>query len=284
MKRWYLPQAACRALHLALADIAPDSPRLWWHLELAARHVDGPVLWPYRLLSRLVRRTGWVGLLMPLAPLGLQGLTPYRLPSAPRAPIAQHSANVTLALLAFAWAAGLSPDGWAMLAWLLAGCGAVVMLAVTAFVAARDAQRRRAQAAAHAAHLPSESLLGLIGLVSAADPTHPDPLQRATRLLADPDGAAAVVDMVPLGLAHPTFTAVAQQAGYAAAAWVAGVLAVAWPLWLTRSPNALLAGALAMLVLHWALAPNRWRQTGVTGLGAAALVAGVGHLLRQWLA
>ena len=276
-----LPPQHARPLHLALADWASGTPRQWWHLEIAATlPVTTAPRW-VRLLAWLLARGQGRRLLPWLAAIGMSGLAPYRLPyQPPLAKRAEDAALLALCLLCTLWGLDSLNASRELLLIMLALLGASAF----AWQSWREASRLRAAIQAQhaevaAALTPSEATLGLAGLLIAAGQDYPAAQANCQRLVSQPDSIRDE-ELLQLGLASPAQGYIGRAARLTAAAWLLGVLAVAWPCWLTQASWQLAPATLGALLVHYVAGSSRpgWLRRGVHTLIAGLLCATMARL------
>lgn len=274
------PQYA-RPLHLALADSASGTPRQWWHLEIAATlPIATPPRW-VRLLAWLLARGQGRRLLPWLAAAGMSGLAPYRLPyQPPLAKRAEDAALLALCLLCTLWGLDSLNASRELLLIMLALLGASAF----AWQSWRQASRQRATLQAQhaevaAALTPSESALGLAGLLIAAGQDYPAAQANCQRLAQEPDSILAE-ELLQLGLASPAQGYIGRAARLTAASWLLGVSAVAWPCWLTQANWQMAPATLGALLVHYVAGSSRpgWLRRSAHTLIAGVLCAAMARL------
>lgn len=268
-----------RHLHLLLADNASGTPCQWWHLEIAARQAAGPTSVAARLLGTLLRwpGNGWIAPL--LDQLGLPGLAPYRLP--PPTERLQRAEDAALAAACLLGAlAGLSSLNATreLLLVLLAILGGLAAAWQSGWQAARLRREILQQQLERAAMLtPSESTLGLAGLLVATGLDYTAAVRRTEQLTRQP-GQIGRAELAQLGLTMPALGEVARQAVLGGLSWMLGTAAVAWPCWLTGSRWQFIPALLGLALVHFVSAAERrqkpWRRPLQHLLAAMACLAG----------
>ncbi|HEY9104127.1 hypothetical protein [Chitinimonas sp.] len=280
------PPADARHLHLHLADAASGTPCQWWHLEIAARHQAGPASAPARLLGTLLRWPGSAWMTPLLDRLGLPGLAPYRLPPpAQRLQRAEDAALAAACLLGALAGLGSLNATREMLLVLLALLGGLAAAWQSGWQAARQRRELLQQQAARAALLtPSESTLGLTGLLVAAGQDYATALARTEQLALQPSQVSRL-ELAQLGLTMPARGEVAWQAMQGGLSWLLGAAAVAWPCWLTASRWQFIPALLGLLLVHFVSAAERPRQAWRRPLQhlLAAMVCLAAGSLVHWL-
>lgn len=273
--------AEARHLHVILADLASGTPRQWWHLEIAARLTDGLVRWPIRWLGIVLARFN-IGQLLPLlSQIGLTGLRPYRLgyrvATARWLGLSSLFAICLLGLLIGLGSLNATRQLLLILLALFGSAGTAMLVWHDAQSARQSVQQRQQQESAFA--LPAESVIGLVGQLCAAglDPAlAPD---TAARLASHPDSLSAD-EAWQFGLSAPASSEVWLASVHAAGLWLAGVIAIAWPCWLTGARWQFVPALLGLWLVHFVhAAPNTaWWRRAIKPTVAGLLCLGLGLL------
>ncbi|MGQ5524918.1 hypothetical protein ACUHMQ_16890 [Chitinimonas sp. PSY-7] len=257
--------ADTRHLHLLLADAASGTPRQLWHLEIAAQFPPGPPSTLGKVLGWLVAACGTNYSILLLHWLQLAGLAPYRQDY--RSPYAHHAkqaAQLTLYLLTTLQGLNTLNASRELCLILLGLMGGVWAVWRESSVANQHATALRNAHTATAAELtPSESALGLAGLLVAAGRDYIDAQQEAHTLATAPNTVTSK-QLAELGMQAPVTAFAHQQGLLCGLCYLAGVLAVGWSCWLTAAHWQLLVALFGMLLVHFVADGHQrhwWRAT-----------------------
>jgi hypothetical protein len=274
-----LSPADQRHLQLTLADLASGTPRQWWHLEIAAQlPATQPPGMASRLLVAVIHRFG-LGAAWPiLRSLALPGLAPYQANAKPRAGDALAGAQTALVCLCVLLGLGTLNATREFALLLIAGLGAMAV-GWQAFQQLSVARRTllQDQAAIADTLAPSESSLGLAGLLVSSGLPLTLAQDRAARWAATPELAdttslAALGMLAPVGLPWHGISH--------ALVWWLAVATVAWPCWLSPQAWQLLPATVGLLLVHFVANGHtaHWYRAALRSVGWAAAAGALAWL------